>query len=322
MRARPALDRIMRIHQAVLNDERPTASALARQLEVDRRTITRDITFMRDRWNLPLEYHAVLGGFIYNGPVDPLPSAVITEGELFSVLIAEKALQQYRGTVFERRLKRAFDKMTELMPESVTLNLDDWSQSVTFRNSAIPNQDIETFDILARAVTQQRQIDILYRKPRSKKPEKRIVDPHHLACIDGEWYLFAYDHKQHDIRIFKPTRMDDISMTGMSFERRKSFSLDKHLHGAFGVFTGDSIRDIVIHFSPNVADYIREKEWHQSQKTKELKDGGIELRLQLSSLVEIQRWILGWGGEAVVLEPPDLVKSIRTTGQTLAAKHS
>jgi len=322
LRARPALDRIMRIHQAVLNDERPTASALARQLEVDRRTITRDITFMRDRWNLPLEYHAVLGGFIYNGPVDSLPSAVITEGELFSVLIAEKALQQYRGTVFERRLKRAFDKMTELMPESVTLNLDDWSQSVTFRNSAIPNQDIETFDILARAVTQQRQIDILYRKPRSKKPEKRIVDPHHLACIDGEWYLFAYDHKQHDIRIFKPTRMDDISMTGMSFERRKSFSLDKHLHGAFGVFTGDSIRDIVIHFSPNVADYIREKEWHQSQKTKELKDGGIELRLQLSSLVEIQRWVLGWGGEAVVLEPPDLAKSIRTTGQTLAAKHS
>ena len=61
LRARPALERIMRIHQAVLNDERPTASAMARVLEVDRRTITRDITFMRDRWNLPLEYSAVQG---------------------------------------------------------------------------------------------------------------------------------------------------------------------------------------------------------------------------------------------------------------------
>ncbi|SVD23859.1 uncharacterized protein METZ01_LOCUS376713, partial [marine metagenome] len=146
LRARPALERIMRIHRAVLNGECPTASAMARELEVDRRTITRDITFMRDRWNLPLEYNAVQGGFIYTGPVDALPGAVITEGELFSVLIAEKALQQYRGTVFERRLKSAFDKMTEIMPESVTLNLDDWSQSVTFRSSAIPNQDIETFD--------------------------------------------------------------------------------------------------------------------------------------------------------------------------------
>ena len=237
LRARPALERIMRIHQSVLSGERPTASGLARELEVDRRTVTRDITFMRDRWNLPLEYSALQGGFIYTGPVDALPGAVITEGELFSVLIAEKALQQYRGTVFERRLKSAFDKMTEIMPESVTLNLDDWSQSVTFRSSAIPNQDIETFDILARGVTQQRQIEILYRKPRAKKSEKRIVDPHHLACIDGEWYLFAYDHKQRDIRIFKPTRMEDISMTGESFERRKAFSLDKHLRGAFERWT-------------------------------------------------------------------------------------
>jgi len=110
-------------------------------------------------------------------------------------------------------------------------------------------------------------------------------------------------------------------MTGESFERRKSFSLDKHLRGAFGVFTGDTIFDIVIRFSPDVADYIREKEWHQSQKLKELKNGGIELRLQLSSLVEIQRWILGWGGEAVVLEPPELVKSIKGAGQVLAKTH-
>ncbi len=321
LRARPALERIMRIHQSVLSGERPTASGLARELEVDRRTVTRDITFMRDRWNLPLEYSVLQGGFIYTGPVDALPGAVITEGELFSVLIAEKALQQYRGTVFERRLKSAFDKMSEMMPESVTLNLDDWSQSVTFRSSSIPNQDIETFDILARGVTQQRQIEILYRKPRVKKPEKRIVDPHHLACIDGEWYLFAFDHKQCDIRIFKPTRMEDISMTGESFERRKAFSLDKHLRGAFGVFTGDKIFDIIIRFSPDVADYIREKEWHQSQRLKERNNGGVELQLRLSSLVEIQRWILGWGGEAVVLEPPELVKSIHEAGRALVKAH-
>ena len=110
-------------------------------------------------------------------------------------------------------------------------------------------------------------------------------------------------------------------MTGESFERRKAFSLDKHLRGAFGVFTGDKIFDIVIRFSPDVADYIREKEWHQSQRLKELNNGGVELQLRLSSLVEIQRWILGWGGEAVVLEPPELVKSIHEAGRALVKAH-
>jgi predicted DNA-binding transcriptional regulator YafY len=42
-----------------------------------------------------------------------------------------------------------------------------------------------------------------------------------------------------------------------------------------------------------------------------LKDGGVELRLKLSSLVEIQRWVLAWGGNATVLQPPGLVESIR-----------
>lgn len=321
LHARPALERIRRIHQAVLAGECPTASGLAREMEVDRRTITRDITFMRDRWELPLEYSAQDGGFIYTAPVDTMPGAVITEGELFSVLIAEKSLQQYRGTVFERQLKRVFDKISDMMPESVTINLDDWGQSVTFRNTGIPKQNIDTFDILARGVIRQRQMEILYRKPGAKKAEKRIVDPHHLACIDGEWYLFAFDHKRRDIRVFKPTRMEEISMTGNTFERRKSFSLEKHLSGAFGVFTGDTVFDVVIKFSPDIADYIREKKWHQSQKLKEIKGGGVELRMELTSLVEIQRWVMGWSGEATVLQPPELVKAIREAGQTLAKGH-
>ena len=321
LHARPALERILRIHQAVLNGDCPTATGLAKELEVDRRTITRDITFMRDRWELPLEYDASRRGFVYTGPVDAIPGAVITEGELFSVLIAEKSLQQYRGTVFERQLKRAFDKISDMMPESVSINLDDWGQSVTFRSTGIPRQDIDTFDILARGVTQQRQMEISYRKPRVKKAEKRIIDPHHLACIDGEWYLFAYDHKRRDMRVFKPTRMEDVSMTGETFERRQSFSLEKFLSGAFGVFTGDQVFNVVIQFSPNIADYIREKEWHESQKLKELKGGGVELQMQLTSLVEIQRWVMGWGGEARVIQPPELVKSLREAGQLLSKNH-
>lgn len=321
LHARPALERIRRIHQAVLAGECPTASGLAREMEVDRRTITRDITFMRDRWELPLEYSAQDGGFIYTAPVDTMPGAVITEGELFSVLIAEKSLQQYRGTVFERQLKRVFDKISDMMPESVTINLDDWGQSVTFRNTGIPKQNIDTFDILARGVIRQRQMEILYRKPGVKKAEKRIVNPHHLACIDGEWYLFAFDHKRRDIRVFKPTRMEEISMTGNTFKRRKSFSLEKYLSGAFGVFTGDTVFDVVIKFSPDIADYIREKKWHQSQKLKEINGGGVLLRMELTSLVEIQRWVMGWSGEATVLQPPELVKAIREAGQTLAKGH-
>ena len=33
------------------------------------------------------------------------------------------------------------------------------------------------------------------------------MDPYHLANINGEWYLFAYDHVRKDIRTFVPARI-------------------------------------------------------------------------------------------------------------------
>jgi predicted DNA-binding transcriptional regulator YafY len=37
----------------------------------------------------------------------------------------------------------------------------------------------------------------------------------------------------------------------------------------------------------------------------------VELRLKLSSLPEIERWVLGWGGNAVVVAPPELAAMVR-----------
>ncbi len=122
------------------------------------------------------------------------------------------------------------------------------------------------------------------------------------------------------------THPDDISLGGDNVERllrrlASSFSLEKLLQDSFGVHSGKDSHAVAIRFDPLVADYIREKRWHPSQKIRELPDGGLELRLRLSSLGEIQRWILSWGGSAVALSPPALVTSIRQAARTLARHH-
>jgi predicted DNA-binding transcriptional regulator YafY len=77
---------------------------------------------------------------------------------------------------------------------------------------------------------------------------------------------------------------------------------------------------VAIRFAEAVADYIREKKWHDSQELIELKDGGLELRLKLSSLREIERWVLGWGGNAVVLAPPELADMVRSSAEKILAR--
>jgi predicted DNA-binding transcriptional regulator YafY len=314
---RPPVQRMLQIHSALKSERFPHATQLSQELEVSERTILRDLEFMRDRLDLPIEYQPAKRGFHYTEEVGSFPALHISEGELFALLVAEKALQQYRGTNFEKPLVSAFNKMTQSLPDTVSFNLSEWDQSISFRTSAEPILNLEIFDILARATASREQLKLIYRKPGGSS-EERVVDPYHFANINGEWFLFAYDHLRKDIRTFVPARVRSAKKTGETFPRPVHFSLAKHLRNSFGVHSGKGGHKVVIRFDATAADYIREKKWHASQRIRELKNGALELRMTLSSLVEVERWILAWGGSAKPISPPELVKHVAAAARRLA----
>jgi predicted DNA-binding transcriptional regulator YafY len=319
LHSRPPLERMLRIHQALQSGNFPNASTLALEIEVATKTIHRDIEFMRDRLNLPIEFDSAKNGYHYTGEVSAFPTMQITEGELFALVVAEKALQQYRGTSFEKPLLSAIKKMESALPDTISLNLADIGQTISFRTRAEPILDLKIFDALAKAVAQRRQLELQYRKPGAKAHEARRVDPYHLANINGEWFLFAYDHARKDIRTFVPARIQSARQTGARFERTRKFSLEKRLRDSFGVYSGEGEYEVVIRFNARVADYIREKKWHESQQLRELKGGGVELRLKLSSLAEVERWILSWGGDAKAMKPRELADAVRRSARKILA---
>lgn len=312
---------MLRIHEAIQSGSFPSADELANSLEVSSKSIYRDLEFMRDRLNLPLEYDALRRGFHYTQEVNSFPTIQITEGELFAILIAEKSLQQYRGTHFERPLVSAFKKLCSSLPDSISLHLADWDKAVSFRNRAEPVFNLEVFDAIARATARSQQIEITYRKPGRSDCETRLVDPWHLGNINGEWFLFAHDHLRKDLRTFMPSRIQSVRLTGKKFVRPQKFSIENRLHSSFGVHSGHGNYKIIVRFDPSVADYVREKKWHPSQKLTEIKGGGVDLQLELSSLVEVERWILSWGGKAKVIEPPELTESIMNAAKEIL-KHT
>jgi predicted DNA-binding transcriptional regulator YafY len=316
-KTRPPLDRMLRIHQEVQGHTFPNSAFLSQKLEISAKTVHRDVEFMRERLNLPIEWDGGKNGYYYTRPVTNFPTMHFTEGELVALVVAEKALQQYRGTTFEKPLLSAIKKMEESLPDTISLSLSDVHQTISFRTSAEQILDLEIFDALAKATAAQKQIEFSYRKPGEKQTEQRRVDPYHLANINGEWYLFAYDHLRKDIRTFVPARIKSIKQTGKTFSRVAGFSLEQRLRNSFGVHSGKDKFDVVLRFSNKAADYIREKRWHDSQELKEVKGGGVELRMKLSSLAEVERWVLSWGGNATVIKPTELVDSIRVAAKKI-----
>jgi predicted DNA-binding transcriptional regulator YafY len=316
------MERMLRIHQEIQSGKFPNANSLSRLFEISAKTIHRDLEFMRDRLRLPLAYNRERFGFYYTEEVTAFPQLQISEGELFALLVAEKSLQQYRGTPFEKPLTSAFQKMAGSLPDTISLNLADYDKVISFRTRAETLMNLKTFDLLAKAVGRRQQLKLTYRKPGQKQGEERVVDPYHLANINGEWFLFAYDHLRQDLRTFVPSRIQEAQLTGNIFERPQKFSVEKTLAGSFGVLSGKELRPVVIRFSPEVADYIKEKRWHPSQILRELPDGGVELEMKLSGLSEVERWILGWGGKAMVVKPVELEEAVkRAAKEILASSH-
>ena len=103
--------------------------------------------------------------------------------------------------------------------------------------------------------------------------------------------------------------------------QKRRHALERRLRDSFGVHSGEGSFEVVLRFNAKVADYIREKRWHDSQELRELKGGAVELRLKLSSLVEIERWVLSWGEHARVVAPEALQAKVRKTAEILVAKY-
>ena len=54
--SRPPLERMHRLHDLLSNEQPVNCQQLGKDFEVSYKTIQRDLDFMRDRLNLPIEY--------------------------------------------------------------------------------------------------------------------------------------------------------------------------------------------------------------------------------------------------------------------------
>ena len=297
--------RVSVIHRAIHSGSYPNANTLAQQIEVSVATIYDDLDYMRYTLGLPIEFDSVKHGFYYSEPVDYCPTLLVTEGDLFSLILAEKVLQECSNPSQRRTVLKTFKKIAETFRDVISFDLDNLDECLSFRTSSQPVFDPNLIHRLAKAAAQRQQLKIVYETP-DKPPGERIVNPYHICRIDRDWFLFAYDFKRDCVICFAPSRMKNVEETGETFVRPADFQVKKHLDGALAVIGGSKKQDIIIRFNRKVAHLIRERRFNGQTDLKELLDGGVELHLKLGSLVEVHRRILEYEGDAIPIAPPEL----------------
>lgn len=156
------------------------------------------------------------------------------------------------------------------------------------------------------AVADRRKLVLNYRSSRSTQSNRYKIWPYSFTWHKGSLYVIAFSESHGEQRTFKLDRMEKIAGTQEEFDLPSDFDQKKVLAGAFGVYEGHGDYEVRIRFSADVARYVREGNWHESQVLTELADGGVSLTLRLSSTEEVKHWVYSFGSEAVVEQPESL----------------
>ncbi|MDZ7265030.1 MAG: transcriptional regulator [candidate division KSB1 bacterium] len=304
------------IDQKIRNRSYPNCASLAREYEVSEKTIQRDIECMRNL-GAPIAFDRRQNGYYYSDATYYLPALPLTEREALLFVINERILSQYQQAPYYAELKQAIEKILQFLPDD--LDLEHRGDFISFQAPPQTPVQQQKFDQLQEAICDERQIRIQYYTQHRNEVTDRTVDPYLIHCHQGNWYLIAHCHVRNEIRIFALNRILAIELTDRYFSKPADFSIEAYLKDSFNIIRGGETYHVALKFSPYQARWIREKQWHQSQKLTELDDGGVLLEMDVKGLSDVKRWVLQYGAEVEVLAPEvlreDVLREIGRMGE-------
>ena len=298
----------------------------AEEWGVCQKTVQRDIDFLRDQMNAPLKYNRNNKSYEFTQPTWSMPSMLVTEGEILSVLLASKVLEQYHGTPAADNLRHIFDKLAQMLPDKVKIDPATLFTRFSFRSPPARTITTEIWSTVIHGLRDQKTLQIRYRKvaPDAAETAKdALVNPYHIANLQGEWYLFgayANNSDKSNRRQFSIARIEKATVTNESFQVPADFNPEKLLEDTFGRFTGNGIETyhVRLRFTKKVAGLVMEREWHAKQAIQRRRTGEVELTFPCRGLYEVQSWILAWGHDVKVLEPKELRTMVRDEVRLMA----
>ncbi|MDY6903406.1 MAG: transcriptional regulator [Thermodesulfobacteriota bacterium] len=303
-----------------------SAAELAGEENCSRRTIYRDLTALQEV-GFPL-YHPDGDGkngrwalLHSHGQKTPLP---IPLGEAMALYISRNVLKGAEHTFLYKDLDAFFTKIKTLLPPDFIQFINEVENNlyVKSRPHKQPGPDLpERLTTLHTAITENRSLDITYHTMSRDQETRRRIDPYGVECYDGSFYLIAHCQQKNALRIFSLDRIKTCHLTDALFNRPKGFSTRRHMTHSFGIFQGPPT-PVKIRFSPEVAGYIKEKKWHDSQILTRNPDGSLDFQATVAGTREIRFWILSWGASARVLAPDSLKQDIQAEIRAMQADYN
>ncbi len=306
------IERIFWIEHEIRAERYPNNPKIAEHFGISEKTAQRTIDFLRDRCQMPIAYSGENRGWYYTEKTWGLSLIELTEGDLIAVLLAEKLSRQYRGTTIGTQVEEAFGKVLRAMTNTITVDLKALAEAHSFEAGATTELDPKLFAQLGRAVQKRNQVRMKYFTAQSGEVKWRTVNPLHLRNHLGEWYLIAWDHGRKKPLDFLCSRIRELTISEESFVIPQDFDLDEYLSSGFGMIRGQEPIEVEIIFDEYQSRWMRERgKFHPTEEREELLDGRLRMRMKVTALDGVKRFVMQYGSHVKVVQPEELRQEIR-----------
>jgi len=302
-----------------------TIDQLAELAGVTTRTIRRDLEALSVA-GFPLYDHVVGGQRRWKLAEKPFAAMVekgFTLEEVSAVYFSRSLLETLAGAPFQAHLKTAFAKIECALSPGMRAFLDRLPRQIVTKPAPRPRGAKGRDEIVSKlmdAVLFRRQADITYWSISSRRQKQYRIHPYRLTYGVGALYLSAYVEEYGETRTFAVNRIRQVSLREERFAKEEALDGDAFPH-SLGIHQGPPVH-VEIEFTREVAPYIKEREWHRSQRLTEHADGRVTIALDVCDDWALRSWILGFGPRARVVAPAALAEAIRTDLEEAAARYA
>ena len=302
-------ERFYKIHHLLTDRKLVSFAAFQQALNVSRATLKRDLDYMRDRFNAPIEYDREANGYRFgkprSGPRYELPGLWFSAQEIHALLTTLELLTNLQPGLLDGKVNPIVERLRAILGRG-----DHSWEEITGRIRVFQPErrqsKAEHFSVIAAGLLKRSRLWIRHYNRNEDRETEREVSPQRLVYYRDNWYLDAYCHLRDDLRSFAVDAIRDARVMDKKAKEVAKAELDEYLASGYGIFTGRNVQWAKLRFSPRAARWVSAQTWHPKQRARIEADGSFVLEIPYSHDTELVMEVMKFGPDAEVLEPAPL----------------
>lgn len=316
-------ERFYKIDQLLRQRKTTSVVTLQRELEVSLATVKRDIHYMRNRMNAPIEWDRHLGGYFFlpksncresDEPPFALPGLWLSSSEIHALVTMEQLLAGLDPagmlTSHMQPLKERFNKLlaADGLGKSGAAELRHRVRIIGLAQRSVQPRH---FQQVGTALLQRKRLQITYQARGTGTATQRQVSPLRLVHYRDNWYLDAWCHLRSALRNFAVDAIQQATVLNVPAKEVSDAKLDALFGPSYGIFSGTKVHWATLRFNAYAARWVAAETWHPQQQGYWDAQGSWVLELPYADPRELVKDILRHVPDVEVLAPPALKAEVR-----------